>query len=97
MGCVLIEARAGQPFAWQCNSSHGVVEIIFLPHAYHAGLLIAGDGGKIDPEYIMLRPQSMINVLEGFFTNHWLNSSGSCVDDVHEVEVCGLQKPHRLQ
>lgn len=94
MGYVLMEARAGQPFARQCDSSGGVVEIIFTPHAYHNGLLIAGDGGKIDPEYITLRPQSMINGLEGFFTSHWLNSSGGCVDIVHEVEVGVPQKPH---
>ncbi len=94
MGCVLMEARAGQPFTRQCDSSGGVVEIIFTPHAYQAGLLIAGDGGKIYLEYIMLLPQSMINGLEGFFTNHWLNSSGACEDGVHEVEVCGPQKPH---
>lgn len=94
MDCVLMEARAGQPFALQCDSSGGVVEIIFTPHAYHTGLLIAGDGGKIDPEYITLRPQSMINGLEGFFTNHLLNLIGACVEGVHEVEAGVPQKPH---
>lgn len=97
MGFVLMEARTGQPCTLQCDSSGGVVEIIFTPHVYHAGLLIAGDGGKIDPEYIMVRPQSMINGLVGFFTNRWLNSSRACVDGVHEAEVCGPQKPHCIQ